>query len=89
MQKSTADTVRVFDTWVEGKQGTIHFDVMTTDQETALRLAKDYLASIGEPEATITTEECQFCHNEPLVFFSSDQQRQFREQGGFIVKLPA
>ncbi len=89
MQKSTADTVRVFDTWVEGKKGTIHFDVMTTDQETALRLAKDYLVSIGEPEAMITTEECQFCHNEPLVFFSADQQRQFREHGGFIVKLPA
>lgn len=89
MQKSTTDTVRVFDTWVEGQKGTIHFDVMTTDQETALHLAKDYLVSVGEPEATITSEECQFCHNEPLVFFSADQQRQFREQGGFIVELPA
>lgn len=45
--------------------------------------------SIGEPDATITTEECQFCHNEPLVLFSAEQQRQFREQGGFILKLPA
>ncbi|MER3425247.1 MAG: DUF2024 domain-containing protein [Nitrospiraceae bacterium] len=84
-----SDTVKVFDTWVQGKQGTLHFDVMTTDQETALRLAKDYLASIGEAEATITTEECQFCHSEPLVFFSAEQQRQFNERGGFIVKLPA
>lgn len=75
MQKPAADTVHVFDTWVEGKNGTIHFDVMTTDQETALRLAKEYLVSIGEHEATITTEECQFCHSEPLVFFSADQQR--------------
>ena len=54
MQKPAADTVRVFDTWVEGKKGTIHFDVMTTDEETALRLGKEYLASIGEPDATIT-----------------------------------
>lgn len=88
MQKPAADTVHVFDTWVEGKKGTIHFDVMTTDQETALRLAKEYLVRIGEPDATITTEECQFCHHEPLVFFSADQQLQFREHGGFIVKLP-
>lgn len=85
----SADTVKVFDTWVQGKQGTLHFDVMTTDQDTALRLAKEYLASIGEAEATITTEECQFCHSEPLVFFSAEQQRQFNEGGGFIVKLPA
>ena len=35
-------TVKVFDTWVEGKNGTIHFDVMTTDEGTALRLAKEY-----------------------------------------------
>lgn len=89
MQQLGAETVRVFDTWVEGKKGTIHFDVMTTDQAAALRLAKEYLVSIGEPDATITTEECQFCHNEPLVLFSAEQQRQFREQGGFILKLPA
>lgn len=31
MQKPATDTVHVFDTWVEGKKGTIHFDVMTTD----------------------------------------------------------
>ena len=89
MQKPGGETVRVFDTWVEGNNGTIHFDVMTTDQEAALRLAKEYLVSIGEPEAAITTEECRFCHNEPLVFFSADQQRQFREHGGFILNLPA
>jgi hypothetical protein len=88
MQTPVPDTVRVFDTWIEGKKGSIHFDVMTTDQETALRLAKEYVVSLGELGATITTAECQFCHNEPLAFFSADQQRQFREQGGFIVTLP-
>jgi heterodisulfide reductase subunit B len=86
---SDSDTVRVYDTWVEGKKGTIHFDVMTTDEATALKLAKEYLASIGEAGAAVTTEECQFCHNEPLVMFSAEQQKQFREQGGFILPLPA
>lgn len=89
MNRGSADTVRVFDTWVEGKRGTIHFDVMTTDEETALRLAKAYLAGIGETDATVSAKECRFCHNEPLVFFSAEQQRQFREQGGFILPLPA
>ncbi len=86
---TSPDTVHVFDTWVKGSKGTIHFDVMTTDQETALRLARRYLDGIGEGSAPVTVKECQFCHNEPLALFSTEQQRQFREQGGFILELPA
>ena len=88
MERPSPDTVHVFDIWVDGKREKLHFDVMTTDEATALRLAKEYLVSIGEPDATITTEECQFCHSEPLVFFSAQQQREFRERGGFILPLP-
>ncbi len=85
----SSDTIHVYDTWVTGKSGRIHFDVMTTDEATALKLAKEYLASIGEPTATITTRECQFCHSEPLVMFTAEQQKQVKEQGGFIVRMPA
>lgn len=85
---SDSDTVHVYDTWVEGKHGKLHFDVMTTDQDTALKLANAYLAKIGETGAMITTKECTFCHSEPLAFFSAEQQKQFREQGGFIMNLP-
>ena len=85
----SSDTVKVYDTWVKGKHGTLHFDVMTTDQDTALKLAQAYLAGIGEGDATVSTRECQFCHSEPLVFFSEEQQQQFKEQGGFILRLPA
>jgi heterodisulfide reductase subunit B len=81
--------VKVFDTLVNGKRGKLHFDVMTTDEATALRLAKQHLVTIGEADATVTAKECQFCHSEPLVFFSVEQQRQIKEQGGFIVNLPA
>ncbi|MCP9451200.1 MAG: DUF2024 family protein [Nitrospira sp.] len=84
-----ADTVHVYDTWVMGKKGRIHFDVMTTDEATALKLAKEYLISIGEPDASVTSKECQFCHSEPVFMFSPEQQKQFREKGGFIVPLPA
>jgi hypothetical protein len=88
MAETSIDTVKVFDTWVHGKQGTLHFDVMTTDEATALALAKQYLVTIGEADAVVTTNECQFCHSEPVVFFSAEQQRQLKERGGFIVNLP-
>jgi heterodisulfide reductase subunit B len=85
----SSDTIHVYDTWVNGKKGRIHFDVMTTDETTALKLAKEYLASIGELNTAVTTKECQFCHSEPLVMFSAEQQKQVREKGGFIVPMPA
>lgn len=62
---------------------------MTTDETTALKLAKEHLASIEEPDVPVTIKECQFCHSEPLVMFSSEQQKQVREKGGFIVPMPA
>ena len=33
------DSVQVYDTWVKGKKGKLHFDVMTTNQEKTLSLA--------------------------------------------------
>lgn len=82
------DTVHVFDAKVRVKQGLLHFDVMTTDEATALKLAKRYLEELGEGDVPVTVNECRFCHSEPLVMFSTEQQRQFREQGGFIIPLP-
>ncbi len=89
MADSQSDTVHVFDTKVKGMKGLLHFDVMTTDEATALMLAQQHLASLGEGDIPVTVQECQFCHSEPLVMFSAEQQRQFKEQGGFIVGLPA
>jgi hypothetical protein len=86
---SAGDTVHVYDTWVRVTSGLLHFDVMTTDEAMALKLAKRYLQELGEPEATVTLKECQFCHSEPLVMFSAEQQEQFKEHGGFILPLPA
>lgn len=55
MTETSTDTVKVFDTWVNGKQGRLHFDVMTTDEATALKLAKQHLEnrrgrSVGDHE---------------------------------------
>ena len=81
------DTVKVFDTWVNASGRMLHFDVMTTDEATALKLANEYVASQGHRAVSVTARECRFCHAEPLVLFSEPQQRQFRESGGFIVPL--
>ncbi len=83
------DTVKVFDTWVEVEGRTLHFDVMTADQDTALRLANEYVAAQGHQAVSVTAEECQFCHQEPLVMFTEHQQQEFRRLGGFIVQLSA
>ena len=83
-----SDTVHVSDTWVKGKTGLLHFDVMTTNETTALTLAEQYLASICDSDVLVTLKECRLRHSEPLVLFSVEQEKQFREQGGFIVRLP-
>ena len=83
------ETVKVFDTWVEVAGRMHHFDVMTRDEGTALKLANEHIASLGLTAVTVTTQECQFCHQEPLALFTETQQRAFREAGGFIVTLSA
>ena len=82
-------TVKVFDTWVKTPAQTLHFDVMTSDEATALRLANAYVAAQGHPTVSVTTQECRFCHAEPLVMFNERQQREFHDSGGFIVPLSA
>jgi hypothetical protein len=62
---------------------------VVTSETTALHLGNVYLVGLGETDDIITTEECQFCPSEPLVFFSPDQQQAFSEQGGFILPLPS
>ena len=83
------DTVKVFDTWVKAPGRMLHFDVMTSDEATALKLANEYVATQGYAAVSVTAQECRFCHAEPLVMFNEHQQRQFHESGGFIVPLTA
>lgn len=81
------DTVKVFDAWVEVPGGTLHFDVMTGDQTTALRLANEHVAALGHAAVTVNVLQCRFCHQEPLVMFTEQQQAEFKRLGGFIVPL--
>ena len=62
--------IEIHDTWVKGKEGTIHFDVALehkndkNDNNLAVESAKKYLDSIGEKDAKITSSECKFCHTQ-------------------------
>jgi hypothetical protein len=47
------------------------------------------VASLGYQAVTVTARECRFCHQEPLVLFTRQQQDEFRKAGGFIVPLSA
>jgi hypothetical protein len=77
--------IHVYDTYVKAGDGhTMHFDVITNekDHDKAIQFAKKWLSSIGEDSASVTTEECQFCHsqgaNEPVA--------QAIEKDGFFIQ---
>lgn len=77
----------VFDTYVKAKDGhTIHFDVITDNNNTekAISFAKEWLKTINEDSAKITTEECRFCHTQSV---SEDVEIEIMTNGYFISKM--
>ena len=46
--------VKVFDPWVKVPGRTLHFDVMSRDEATALRLANEYVAGRGLAAVSVT-----------------------------------
>ncbi|MDO9372502.1 MAG: DUF2024 family protein [Gammaproteobacteria bacterium] len=59
--------IHVYDTYVKAKDGgTMHFDVFTEvkDDQKAVEYAKQWLISIGEGDAVISSKECRFCHSQ-------------------------
>ena len=64
----------------------MHFDVITGEKnhDKAITYGIEWLESVGEASATMTTNECQFCHSqgapEPVV-------RAIKEKGYFIQKM--
>ena len=77
----------VFDTYVKAKDGhTMHFDVVTDkrDAEKAISYAKEWLNTIEEKDAIVTTEECKFCHTQSV---SEDIEIEIMTNGYFIAKM--
>jgi hypothetical protein len=79
--------IHVYDTYVKAADGhTMHFDVITgvKDHAKALAYGKEWLKSIGEGDAKITTEECQFCHSQGAP---APVEQQIKDKGYFIQKM--
>ena len=77
----------VFDTYVKSKNGHVmHFDVITdkNDTEKAITFAKEWLKSIGENDAKVTTEECRFCHTQSV---SEEIEIEIMTNDYFIAKM--
>ena len=77
----------VFDTYVKANDGhTIHFDVITDKNDTAsaISFAKEWLKSIKENNALVTTKECKFCHSETV---SEDIEIEIMTNGYFIIQM--
>ena len=73
MSETMPDTVKVFDTWVTGKNGRLHFDVMTTNEATALKLAKQYLEeSRRKAGLPSRPRNASSVHSEPVTFGGID-----------------
>lgn len=80
--------VKIYDTWVKGKKGTIHFDVAleekTGNDKLAVESAKKYLESIGEKDAKITGTECNFCHTQGA---SAKIEKDIKKNGFGIIRM--
>ena len=79
--------IHVYDTYVKDKDGhTMHFDVITNvqDHDKAIEYAKQWLETIGEGDAKVTGEECQFCHTQGAP---EPVENEIKEKGYFIQKM--
>jgi len=79
--------IHVYDTYVKAKDGhTMHFDVITNvqDHDKAIEYAKQWLETIGEGDAKVTGEECQFCHTQGAP---EAVENEIKEKGFFIQKM--
>ncbi len=77
----------VYDTYAKTANGRImHFDVVLDeqDQTKALNYAKAWLTSIGHPDASVTQENCAFCHSAEAP---PEIRREIDSQGYGIFKL--
>ena len=77
----------VFDTYVKSKNEQImHFDIITDKKEVekAILFAKEWLHSINEENATVTTQECKFCHTQSVP---EDIEIEIMTNGYFVSKM--
>ena len=77
----------VFDTYAKTSKGRImHFDVVLDEKnpEKARQFAQEWLARIGHHDATVSQENCMFCHS---LVVPPPIREQINQQGYAIYKL--
>jgi hypothetical protein len=78
----------VYDTYVTKNDGkTMHFDVVveaSTPHDRAIEYGKEFLASIGQSDQKMTSEECQFCHVQEAPSFV---EKSIKQNGYWIQKM--
>lgn len=89
LQNNSNMKVAVWDTYVKSKQGhVLHFDIIVPEaqKDAAMIYAygKKHLSAIGEGEAVLATEQCQFCHIEAP---SLDIVEDITAQGFYILTM--
>ncbi|MCQ8117334.1 DUF2024 family protein [Methylomonas rosea] len=79
--------IHVYDTYVKARDNHVmHFDVFiaSKDGEQAIQYAKQWLASIGENDAVVSSKECRFCHTQQA---QAEVIETIKRQGYFIYKM--
>lgn len=79
--------IHVYDTYVKAKDGsTMHFDVFTAvkDDQKAIEYARQWLISVGEGDAAVSSKECRFCHSQGAP---GDVVEAIQKDGYFIYKM--
>lgn len=82
-------SIAVFDTYVTRPDGRVmHFDILVPaagkNLEQVLQFGRRYLDAKGLPGATLTAEECRFCHMESAT---EPVQQAIDEDGFAIIEL--
>ena len=79
--------IEIHDTYVDGKNGKMHFDVAVPEGKGnafAVESGKKWLEFIGEKDAKITSKECTMCHTQDA---SSEVEKEINEKGYGIIKM--
>jgi len=81
--------VAVWDTYVVKKNGeTMHFDIIAPDhikdESLIHKMGKEYLFTKNQQGQTISSKECQFCHQESA---SPEMVYGIEDKGFYIIEM--
>lgn len=81
--------ISVWDTYVQKKDGqTMHFDILApsdiTNDALIHEMGKKYLITKGQEGQSLSSKECQFCHQE---IATGEMSEAIGKQGFYIIEM--